>query len=138
MSALPPKADIAVCRAHVSQTAFTSAATARSGFRRASVAGRTPGRRRPPPLLRCERLKFGLIARAQHRPAFNLPPVLTGGFGRSVPALPVVAWFRRVRHRHIHKYEHDVPQKPGPILDLWSLGAAACNRLRGRIGELLT
>jgi hypothetical protein len=64
------------------------------------------------PLLWCERLKFGLVARAQHRPGLNLPPVPTGGFGRSVRALPVVAWFRRIRHRHIHK--HDVPPKTGP------------------------
>lgn len=32
------------------------------------------------PLLRCERQKFGLIARIQHHPALNPPPIPAGGF----------------------------------------------------------
>src|SRR5438045_5195663 len=80
---------------------------------------------------RAERLKFGPIARAQHRPVVNLPPIPAGGF---VPALSVVAWFRRIRHRHVH----NMSCCRNPMLDLLSLGAAACDRFRGRIGELLT
>ena len=45
------------------------------------------------PLLRCERLKFGLIARAQHRPALNLPLIPAGGFGRSVAGCRLLLGF---------------------------------------------
>ena len=45
------------------------------------------------PLLKCQRLKFGLIARAQHCPALNRPLIPAGDFGRSIPVLSVVACF---------------------------------------------